>query len=213
MISIARTLGAPETVPAGKQAASAARASSSGPEPAPHLADQMHHVRVPLDRHERGEPDRAELRHPAHIVPAQVYQHQMLGSFLGIGQQLVGERGILLGRRAARPGSRDRPKGHFAILHPDQDLRRAADDVDIVAVEIVEVGSGVEGAEIAIGEERVRRRQIDPAGQHRLEGVARGDVLLDPAHVVLKLLVWVGSGRSRQRWRLDLEWREWRAPA
>ena len=83
--------------------------------------------------------------------------------------------------RGRVPG--DRPDGHLALLHPHQDLGRAADDVDVVAVQIVEIRRGVERTQIAIAQERVRCRQVDPAAQHRLESVARGDVLLDPAHV------------------------------
>ena len=95
-----------------------------------------------------------------------------------------------------------------AVLDPHQDLRRAADDVDVVAVEVVQVRRRVERPEIAIGEERIRRRQIEPTGEHGLEGVAGGDVLLDPAYVVLKALVRVWPGRSGSGGqRLDLEGR------
>jgi hypothetical protein len=63
--------------------------------------------------------------------------------------------------------------------------------VDVVAVEIIEIRRGVERPQIAIAEERVGRRQIDPPAQHRLESVARGNVLLDPAHVILEPLIGV----------------------
>src|SRR5215217_5586714 len=49
------------------------------PETAPDLAHEMHHVRVALDGHEGRQPHRAELRHPADVVPPQVHQHQVLG--------------------------------------------------------------------------------------------------------------------------------------
>ena len=142
--------------------------------------------RVALDRHERGEPHRAELGHAAHVVPAQVHEHEVLGPLLRVGRELGGERGVSSGVRAAGPGAGDRPEGHLAVLHPHQDLRRAADDVDVVAVEVVQIRRRIERAEVAVGEERIGRGQVDPAAQHRLEGVARGDVLLDPAHVRLE---------------------------
>ena len=122
-------------------------------------------MRVALDRHERREPDRAELRHPADVVPAQVHQHQVLGPLLGVGRQLVGERGILLAASAPRGRVPAIGRsGHLAVLHPDQDLRRAADDVDVVAVEVVEVRRRIERAEIAVGQERVRRRRRRAGG-------------------------------------------------
>ena len=93
------------------------------------------------------------------------------------------------------------PERDLAILDPDQDLGRAADDLDVVAVEVVEIGRGVERPEIAVGEERVGRRDLEPPRQYRLEGVARRDVLLDAAHVVLEALVRIGRRGRRQRAR------------
>jgi hypothetical protein len=124
----------------------------------------MHHVGVPLDGHERSQADRSELRHTPNVVPSQVHQHQVLCPFLGVCLQLVSEGSVLLGRRPARSRPRNRPEGDFAVFHPDQDLRRASDQVDIIAMEIVEVGSGIERAKVAIGEKGVRGRQIQPAG-------------------------------------------------
>ena len=42
MISIARTLGAPDTVPAGKQARTMSSGWSPGPGAAAHVRDQVH---------------------------------------------------------------------------------------------------------------------------------------------------------------------------
>ena len=42
----------------------------------------------------------------ADVVAAEVDQHDVLGALLRIGQQFLGERAILLGRRAARGACR-----------------------------------------------------------------------------------------------------------
>ena len=89
----------------------------------------MHDVRVPLDLHHVGELDGVVVGDPADVVAAQVHEHDVLGPLLGIGQQLGGQ-GTVLGLVAAPPprarqgSDRDR-----SLLDPDQDLRRAADQV------------------------------------------------------------------------------------
>ncbi len=77
---------------------------------------------VALDRHERGKPHAAELRHPADVVPSEIHQHQVLGTLLRVGGQLGRECRVLLRRGAARAGPGDRPEGDLTILDPDQDL-------------------------------------------------------------------------------------------
>ena len=66
---------------------------------------------------------RADLGDAADIVAAEVEQHQMFGALLGVGEKLVGERPVLVRRRAARPRAGDRPDRDFAVAHPDQDFR------------------------------------------------------------------------------------------
>ncbi len=82
MISIARTFGAPETVPAGKPAASASIASVPRGEPAFDVGDDVHDVAVALDDELLGHLDRADLGDAADIVAAEIEQHQMFGAFL-----------------------------------------------------------------------------------------------------------------------------------
>ena len=110
----------------------------------------------------------------------------------GSAVELRGEGRVLLRRGAPRAGAGDRPERDLAVLHPDEDLGRASDDVNVVAVQIVQVRRRIERPEVAVGEKRIRRRHLEPAGEHGLKGVAGGDVLLDPAHVVLEPLVGVG---------------------
>jgi hypothetical protein len=44
----------------------------------------------------------------ADVVAAKVQQHQVLGAFLGVGDELLFERGVLGGRRAPGPGAGNR---------------------------------------------------------------------------------------------------------
>ena len=52
------------------------------------------------------------LRHPAHIVAAEVDEHDVLGALLGVGEQFVDKRvvfGVVL-PRVARTGDRAAPR-------------------------------------------------------------------------------------------------------
>ena len=108
MISIARTLGAPDRVPAGKAASTTSRAERSVGDLAGHRGLQMHDVAVAADVHELDHLDRARPADPAQVVAAEVDQHHVLGALLGVGQQLGLQRGVLGRRRAARLGAGDR---------------------------------------------------------------------------------------------------------
>ena len=85
MISIARILGAPLTVPAGKQARTASSGDIRGAT-AGDARDQVHHMRILLDLHELRDAHAAGLRYTPDIVAPEVYQHQVLGALLGVGQ-------------------------------------------------------------------------------------------------------------------------------
>ena len=62
MISIARIFGAPESVPAGRQARSASIAPTSVAQRAGDRRDDVHHVRVGLDRHQLVDLDACRTR-------------------------------------------------------------------------------------------------------------------------------------------------------
>src|SRR5690606_6916976 len=57
--------------------------------------------------------DRADAGHPAHIVAAQVDEHQVLGDLLGIGQHLALHRQVLLLGVAAATGPGDGAHRHL----------------------------------------------------------------------------------------------------
>ena len=82
MISIARTFGAPETVPAGKQATSASSRSCDRLAACRHDRDEVHDVRVALERHVGRHPHRAVLGDAADVVAAEVDEHDVLGALL-----------------------------------------------------------------------------------------------------------------------------------
>ena len=103
MICIARTLGAPESVPAGSTAAQRVERADPAPQPPDDAGDDVHHVAVVLDDHELVDLDGAVLADPAEVVAAEVDEHHVLGALLLVGEQLVGHPAVLLGasRRAA----------------------------------------------------------------------------------------------------------------
>jgi hypothetical protein len=166
----------------------------------------MHHMGVALDPHERGEPHATEFGHPSHIVPPQIDQHEVLGPLLRIGRQLLGQGNVLFRRAAAWTGAGNRSNRDLRILDPDQYFGRASDDVDVVAMEIVKIGRRVQRPQVAIRQKRIRCGQVQSPGKDGLKGVSGGDVLPDPAHVVLEAAIRVGTGGRRQlRHRFDLE--------
>ena len=158
MISIARTLGAPVSVPAGKPAASASIARQPVAQLALHLGADVHDVAVPLDRELLGDLDGAELGDPAHIVAAEIEQHQVLGPLLRIGQQLPLQRLVLLGRRAPAAGAGERADGHHAVAQTHQDLRAGADDGEAAEIEEEQEGRRVDPPQRAVQRERAAAR-------------------------------------------------------
>ena len=84
MISIARTFGAPLTVPAGKVARSTSTAFLPVGEVAGDLAREVHHVRVALEHHQLVDLLGAELHDPADVVAGEVDEHHVLGALLRV---------------------------------------------------------------------------------------------------------------------------------
>ena len=108
MICIARTFGAPTSVPAGKAGRKQIERIAPGGKLALHAADDVHHVTVALNGTIGIHAHAAGARDPAQIVACQINQHHVLGIFLGIGQQLGLELRIAcrLGMARARTGNR-----------------------------------------------------------------------------------------------------------
>ena len=95
MISIARTLGAPETVPAGKPGRQRGDHVDVAAQLALDVRDDVHDVAVALDEEAVGHLHRADLGDAADVVAAEIEQHQVLGALLRIGEQFGRQRRVL----------------------------------------------------------------------------------------------------------------------
>jgi hypothetical protein len=89
MISMARILGAPVSVPAGKVALQHVQAAHAVLQQAFDVADDVHDVRIALDGKGVGDLHAAGLGDAADVVARQVDQHQVLGALLGVGEQFL----------------------------------------------------------------------------------------------------------------------------
>ena len=194
MISIARIFGAPVSVPAGKVARSTSRLRHAVLQQALDVADDVHHVRVALDREGLGHLDAAGLGDAADVVARQVDQHQVLGALLRVGAQLGLERLVLLGRRAARARAGERPDRHLValgrVLLAHQDLGRGADDLEVAHVVEVHVRRRVQRAQRAVQAAAATRCSaccsrwpictciMSPAAMYSLAREHRGEVVV-----------------------------------
>ena len=146
-------------------------------------------MRVALDAGVVAHHHRAQLGDAAHVVAAEVDQHQVLGPLLGIGPQLRLQRAVLLGRAPAAAGARDRAHVDAAVLEAAEDLRRRADQHRALAAQEEEIGARIDQPQVAVDRERVDlQRDTELLREHHLEDVARLDVLLGPLHHLVKRL-------------------------
>ena len=161
----------------------------------------VHDLAVALDEELVGDADGADLGHPADVVAPEIEQHQVLGALLGIGEQLLLQRLVLVRRRPARPRAGDRP---------DRDRRRRARapgspgsspaTAKLAEIEVVEERRRIDPAQRAIERERRQREgRLEALRQHHLEDVAGRDVVLGAQHHRGVL------GRRRVRGRRDRE--------
>ena len=182
---MARTFGAPTSVPAGNAAANRSNASRPAARRPRDPAHEVHDVAVTLDRSERTHFDRSRRRHPAEVVAREVDQHHVLGVLLRVGEQFCFERGVLRGIRAARPRAGDRTQLRVSAVELDQRLGRGADDHPLAELAVIHVGRRVEQPQRAIGLEGIEIAAPREAHrQHELVHVARGDRLLGAAHAL-----------------------------
>ena len=149
----------------------------------------MHDVRVPLERHELRDADRAVGTDAAEVVAAEVDEHDVLGALLLVALQLLAEAQVLLVRLAARPRAGDRVRLGLAALDPHEHLGRRADDRQLADAREVHVRRRVHVAQRAIHGERVGLQvDLEALRQHHLVDVAPGDVLLRRADVAFEVL-------------------------
>src|SRR5690606_24914366 len=143
------------------------------------VGDDVHDVGVALDDHFLGQPYRAVFSHTTDVVAAQVDQHQVLGQFLGVAEQVLLQRQVGLFGGATRARAGDGAYRDQAILDPHQHFRRRAHHVEVAEVEEVHVRGRVEAAQRPVevdGGGLARNRHA--LGDHHLHAVASKDVIL-----------------------------------
>ena len=158
MSCIARTLGAPDSVPAGKTERSASSASSSGLSRALDVRHEMEDVAVALDLHVLADGHGPRPRDPSEVVAAEVDEHHVLGSFLGVALELLGEQRVLAIVRAARTGPGDGVGGELVALDLEEQLRRCADDLEAGGPDEEQVRARVDPPQGAVEPDPVERR-------------------------------------------------------
>ena len=178
MISIARTFGAPLTVPAGKRRAQHVDGVAPFRELARDLAREVHDVRVALERHELLDLLRPEPHDPADVVAGQIDEHHVLGTLLRVLAELCRESPIVLLAPSAVAGPGDRSDDHASVEHLHHRLGRGADQRRLGVANDVHVGRRVHLAEDSIHVERVERAlDVETLREDDLERVTGEDVL------------------------------------
>ena len=83
----------------------------------------MHDMRIMFDSHDYRHLARSNFRHASDIVAPEIEQHQMLGQYLGVRQQ-IRCMGLILGPiGAAWPGTRDGSERHLVVAQTDEYFR------------------------------------------------------------------------------------------
>ncbi len=141
----------------------------------------MHDLAVAFDDEALGHRHTARAADAADVIAAQIQQHQMLGPFLGIGQQF-GLQSLVLGLgRAPRAGARQRPDGDAAVLQPHQNLGAGARHLEAAEVQIEQIGRGVLAPQRAVeGEWIARPLRRQTVAEHHLEDITRLYIALGP---------------------------------
>ena len=151
--------------------------------------DQMHDVRVALERHVGRDAHAAVLGDAPHVVATEIDEHHVLGALLFVALQLLGETQILFLVAAARTRARDRVRLDATPLDSHQHFRRRPDDRPAADAQEVHVGRRIHVPKRTIDGERVGSdRRFESLRQHDLIDVAGRDVLLGRPHHLLELL-------------------------
>src|SRR6185312_15460847 len=105
----------------------------------------VHYLTVALNEELVGHVDRADARDAADVVATEIEQHQVLGSLLGIGEQFLFQRLVLMRRLTAPPCTGDWADGDGVAAHAHENF-----------------GAGARNREAAVIEEKQEWRRIDP---------------------------------------------------
>jgi hypothetical protein len=184
MISMARTLGAPEGVYGGKVLAESAFDG----------ADDVHYVAVTFDEHQAIDFHASKFGHAAHVVAAEVDEHDVFGALLVIVHHFPFEALILFFGCAAGACAGDRAVLDLAVVDANEEFGGGAGEFDCLGrfgflsgaegaiggeAEEVHVGTGVHGAQGAVDLEAVHASgDVEPLREDGLEDISCCDVLL-----------------------------------
>ena len=168
MICIARTFGAPDTVPAGKHARRRSNGADAVAQLAGDLRDEVGDVREPLGLE--------EPRRPRPCPGTQTRERSLRPRSTSITCSARSFSEASSRSASPSPGcgrAGDRVERGARALALDERLGRGADEREAVELEQEEVGRGVDAPERAVERERRRRgRPLRPLREHDLEGVA-----------------------------------------
>ena len=126
MICIARTFGAPDTVPAGKARHERVEPIAIVGELAFDDRRQVHDVREALEAHELRHAHRPVVADAADVVAAEIDEHDVLGALLLVALQLLGQPRCPL--RRLRPRGRVPAIGCVSTRDPSTRTSISGDD-------------------------------------------------------------------------------------
>ncbi len=153
------------------------------------VGDDVHDVAVAFDGHDVVDLHAAQLGGAADVIAAQVHEHDVLGTFLGIGEEIFFEGFVFGIRRAATPRACEGAVGDDAVLDAAHDFRAAAHEDAIRARQIKHEGAGVDHAQRAVDIEGSRGgRRLQALRKNHLKNVAGLDVFLCREDGLLVLL-------------------------
>ena len=171
-------------------------------ERARHGAADVHDVAVAFYFHDAWERDRAGLGDDADVVAAKVHEHDVLGAFLGVGEELALEACVVGGVLAPAACACEGAVGDFeaagGAADAAEDLGAAGDQDAALGLDIGHVGAWIDGAKGAIDIEGVGWAwALEALAEDDLEDVARGDVLLGAGDHRCVLLAREVAGEGR----------------
>ncbi|OQB38427.1 MAG: hypothetical protein BWY06_02000 [Candidatus Latescibacteria bacterium ADurb.Bin168] len=133
----------------------------------------MHYVAVPFHRHEFRHVHGPWNCHLSNVVSPKVHEHDMLGSFLRVGAELLLEMSVFILRGTASSCPRNRSNMDDAVLDAAQQLGGGAENFGFVQRKEEHVRRGVDNPKPAV-DVKCAGGDLDAEalGQHNLNDVA-----------------------------------------
>ena len=163
-----------------------------------HVAHDMNDMGIFFRVHHLLDPHRTGRGHPAHVVAAQIDEHDVLGALLGIGKQIRDELFVLLIVPAARPRAGNGTHLQAAVFHAHEHFRRRADHRGVAQRQEIHVGRRVDEPQDPVQVKGIGLHAHGKAlRQHHLENVAGLNVLA--AALDRRLVLLLGEVREGLR--------------